>query len=195
MDESDSTNELMASVGEAINAWSSIEWALDGLFGSISGTDSTRSSIIMASIISLEARLQVIDNLIGKISIRDELRTYWSRCFNRIKKQARKRNELAHFTVVSRFFEGKGKSPVLLPYFSVGRLSIAPAKNGTPVIRELGHKDIQHRASVFYGLAAAVRWLSVEMRVEQGKRAVNHLPITDLVQLLLQPIDQTPTES
>lgn len=190
----DSTQDLMASVGEAINAWSGVEWALDGLFGSISGTDGLRSSIIMASIIALEARLQVIDNLLAQFKIRDELRTFWNRSYNRIKKQARKRNELAHFTVVNRFEQGDPTGPVLLPYFSVGKLGMAPVKSGVPQMKELRISDIQYRATVFNELAAALRWFNCELGVELGKREANQLPATDLVQQLLRPDDPTPTE-
>ena len=193
MAESDSTNELMLAVATALDAWSRIEFTLEGIFVLASGMDGERGCIVMASIVALEARLQVCNNLIRTGPLPDNLKLFYSRFYNKTRKEMKKRNELAHFTIIT----SGGlipKEAKLLPYFSLGRIALQ-VTDDVVNLTELNTANIKERAERFADIGAALRWLHGQMLVEQGKSQENRAPVNDLVQHFLRPDDQNPKEN
>lgn len=189
-------NDLLVSVGHALHSWSMVECALENTFAALSGTDLTKSHLIMGSIIQLETRLRICSNLIADAEVKEHLKTFWTRAADRIARQAEKRNALAHFSLVEEHGPGTTGGPTLIPYYSIGRmvLSSSQPKAKRYRIQRLGVPEIIERIGHFNDLTIALYWFSDELGVEQGRLATNIQPVIDLVHHLLRPIDPTPQE-
>ena len=184
------TDDIMLAVANALDAWSRIEFALEGIFIAVSGMDHDRGSVVMASIVALEARLAVCNNLIERSAFSGSSKLFWGRFYNKVRKEMKKRNELAHFTIIRPGSLGPSEAK-LLPYFTMGRVAMA---NGGNLI-ELNTADITARGERFAGLAAALRWFFGQLNDELGKPLASRAPATDLVRHFLRPVDPTPIEN
>jgi len=107
---------LILGIGECIVAWSNLEHKLADLFSFLVESEGPPLDYIWYSIISFEARMKCL-NAACKKGIRDEDLIYlWSKLATKITRNVRKRNQLAHSTLV-----GDDKRPgksFLAPYYT-----------------------------------------------------------------------------
>jgi hypothetical protein len=118
-----------AAVGEALQAWSSVEHELERLFVTLLKTNTKLGRIVMASIISFRARVLVCNNLVIALAPSETIRERWINIYNRLLRKYEKRSELAHFAVTSiSDADGENERHRLIPYFTFGNLDILSAR-------------------------------------------------------------------
>jgi hypothetical protein len=162
---------LLAEVGRAITNFSQIESALADVFCALAGLDKFRSEVIMASIVSFEARIQVCNNLVSLHPLEGGLAPIWPKLFKKLSKALAKRNQLAHSTPV---FVNDGVA--LAPYLSAGNLWLGrPSANLTV-------EEIVQRGNSFIELMAALHWLANTIDHQRNHRTDFRLPIPSLIQ-------------
>jgi len=168
--------ELYASIGQALTAWSGVEWQLSRLFSqSISpkGFDPTLSSSVAErafwSVHSFEAKLKMTNATIKESFYwaEDDLLKKWTNLKNRLSKSNSCRNKIAHGSVVQHN-QGQGdgsivKSVYFSPYYwdrdaKMGRKFI-PANE--PPVEKLTVKDILKASVRFVVLKEDIHALSL----------------------------------
>ena len=187
---------LLTEVGRSLQNFSGIEWALDYFFGAILSSDTLfESNIIMASIVSFEARVKVCRNLVLMRPLRDDhLNLIWTKLAERMLKQLKQRNELAHFRTISLTI-GKGKTfAALVPYYSSGKFFLDGQKDQRPGTH-LTLAQIKERGKAFSETAGAMDWLTSQIERKPFRRFA--APANDLVRhlqsLAAQNLEEPPS--
>lgn len=173
-------SRLTEEVGEALHQWSMVEIELATLFEVASEMPNHNAAqATMAAIVSFEARLQVCHAVLAFYELSDLHSRYWTRLFNRLSKKAKKRNELAHFAVIS--VEAEEGAPIwlLMPYFSLGQLALKHRRKGH-IGDGLSAEQIRERAVSFHLLMEQVAWFRAEIQVMQGRLEANLRPVPGL---------------
>lgn len=92
---------IATRVGQALHSWSTVELELAWLFTIITEIPDRRiSQVAFAAIVSFDARVQMCNSIMPLVTMNDVHRRYWTWLYNRLTKKVKKRNELAHFTIV-----------------------------------------------------------------------------------------------
>lgn len=183
--------KFTTAVGEALHQWSMVEMQLASLFVVISRMpDYTAGQAAMAAVVSFEARLQVCNAVLMFLDLSDFQSKYWTRLFNRLLKKLKKRNELAHFSIVE-LHGPEGIDRRLMPYFSVGNAAVTHKRRGVIGV-SLTLEEVRLRGIHFHLLAEEVAWFTREMQIVVGTHSTNDGPVPDLVHQLRSEGDQTP---
>ena len=117
------TTQLYFSVGQCLTAWNGVEGLLATLVEhGHSKTEYYENDIAVGywAIVSLEARIAWCDAIAShrlRGSQYAELRERWTTIVNRLKKKARKRNEIAHGRVISTVTR-VGPTTFFVPYYN-----------------------------------------------------------------------------
>lgn len=192
--------ELAALVGQALDKWSHVEMELASLFRYLTDIpDQMVAHVAMASIQSFDARVQVCNNLMDVVTTSPLHEAYWKWLYNRLTKLAKKRNEIAHFTIVGWETEWLKDEPTppekvlwrVVPYFSLGRMIITRNNHN----EGLSAVQLNERTALFHELWGQVAWLRAEIQVLKGKLKANQIPVPDRVQELRDIASQTPTDT
>lgn len=189
--------ELAGLAGQALDQWSHVELELASLFQYLTKMpDAMIAQVAVASIKSFDARVQVVNNIIGLVGLPQLHRDYWKWLYNRLTKLAKKRNEIAHFTIVEWGEDDdmlrKGSEKTiwrLVPYFSLGRMVMEHSEG-------LSAKQIRERGQLFNTLYRDVAWLRFEVQMRRGKPKsrpkANPIPVPDRVLELRAEASRTP---
>lgn len=147
------------------------------------------AQVTMASIVNFNARLQVCNNIMPLANLTALHLRYWQWLYNRLTSLSKKRNEIAHFTIVE-WTDVHGKNGVyrLVPYFSMGRLVLDTGEG-------LSLAQVRERGETFNTLMYHTSWLRAEVQVLRGIIGANPIPTPDRVRELDTPDDQTPKET
>lgn len=109
------------AVGKALDAWTKVEIAIEPLFACLSDADELKAKIAMASIVSFQARLDVCNSLVAQSHASRELRLKWHAITKRMSKKYKRRNEIAHFSVIDwRNADTGAITTCLIPYWTSG---------------------------------------------------------------------------
>lgn len=149
-------DRLAMSAGYALSTWTQIEYYISLLFQNISGiADEETALILMSSIISFDARLTVIDTVFSRSAHSDDFKLIWERLSSRIRVQARQRNQVAHFQIISLFEYGKpgGPQAVFVPFHT-------PADAFKNLPKRLTIDQIVEMRNTWQHLANAAQWLN-----------------------------------
>jgi len=172
-------SKLTDEVGQALHQWSLVEMEVANLFEVTSGMPNHNAAhAAMAAIVSFEARLKVCHSVLAFFELGTLHATYWQRLYHRLLKKLKKRNELAHFSVLCIGSPGD-ETWRLVPYFSIGRWVLDQHTTGKPQ-QGLSVEQIRERALSFHQLMKDVVWFRYEMQVRLGTLSGNPLPAPDL---------------
>lgn len=170
---------ILMTVGYALSRFSRIENWLSILFAEVSTIKSEQMAhVIMSSIVSVDARLLVCHNTMLRSGVLKRHINLWTPLYNAISRAAKKRNELAHFSVTMLTYRGK-PSVMLDPYGSPGKFF--QGKHNY-----LSLAEVTERAKHFDDLGDVIQWLSHDVAAWKGKRPKVHEPMPDLARQLLQ---------
>jgi hypothetical protein len=161
------SDALARAAGYALSTWTIVENRLTDLFREISGTEQLKAHVIMDAIISFDARLKVVCDLMELCPWEEAERNIWNILVNRLTEQHKKRHHLAHFQIINRS-DGKHTRAVLSPFFST-----LAAQTGK--LREMSAKDIDERSQRFRACAICLAWF-VQAASLQKSRPEEPLP-------------------
>lgn len=180
---------IATRVGQALHSWSTVELELAWLFTIITEIPDRRiSQVAFAAIVSFDARVQMCNSIMPLVTMNDVHRRYWTWLYNRLTKKVKKRNELAHFTIVIWENETGAQSVRLVPYYSEGS-QIFQQNNGLSI------DQIEERDQSFTTLQSHLAWLRAEMEVLKGLLLINPLPIPDRVHELRNEVSPKPSSA
>ena len=146
-------DDIARAVGLALSTWTIIETRLTQLFLIISTVqDNNKGYLMIDAIVSFDARLKIVTQLIGASGWPQLETKMWALLVEKIQKQQKRRNELAHFMIVNQS-RGGPTEVVLIPFYSFGK-----AMRGET--RPLRLRDLKEREMRFRELALAVAWFT-----------------------------------
>lgn len=94
--------EFFAALGEAIAEWYWVELRLFYMISRLLGfKDIKAAGAAFSAVVNFNARLQMVESAFQTAIQDEELRAEWRRLHRRLKKHARKRNGIAHLTVIT----------------------------------------------------------------------------------------------
>jgi len=167
---------LAVAVGYALSSRTGLENNLTLLFQTIAQMKEERKAlVVMASIVSFDARHRVICELMDLWNWDPIDLKMWHTLATRIQRQQKRRNELAHFQLIS--FGGMKPEDchmALVPYYP-------QAKALTGIKKRLLVPDIWERNERFRELAATVSWFTRSAKLSPSQRAKSPEPDTGLI--------------
>lgn len=174
------TDELLLFVGKCINAWSMIEWNMAHLFMSLHDKLDDPGALrhVFSGVVSFEVRLAMLN-----LTVQNDKRlsprfiTSWNALFNKLSKSARKRNEVAHFTIAVNHEDIVNPKIRLYPFWS----------GMTDPGLGLSAKDLAERLASFHALSKRVERFWWHILLVRKQRVECHMPITDPDHLLDNP--------
>jgi hypothetical protein len=96
---SDEEERFYGALGKAITQWQEVEQALAMLFLDAHTQDTwLRANVVFHSVLSFETRMDMVDAAL-KVSRSKAFLAKWEPLFKRCAKRAKRRNQLAHFTL------------------------------------------------------------------------------------------------
>ncbi len=185
------TDAFFTEVGRALNNFSSIEQGLERLFCAITDVNPTIGFAAMASIISFEARLVMCENIPKVGPLKEPLASLWPKIFARMREQLKKRNELAHFALVTLTIGENKLGLRLVPYHSWGKTTLS--RGAQP---NLGLAEIKQRAADFHEIAGVLQWLTQKVMEQRGRAWLPsefHMPDPPLIQRLRSALQDSQT--
>jgi hypothetical protein len=169
-------SNLAVAVGYALSSWTGLENNLTLLFQTIAQMkEEQKALVVMASIVSFDARHKVVCELMDAWDWDGLDLKMWHTLANRIQRQQKRRNELAHFQLVS--FGGAKPEDchmALVPYFT-------QAKAYSGITKRLFAADIWERNERFRELAASVSWFTRSAKLSPRQRQASPEPDTGLI--------------
>lgn len=145
------TDDIARGVGRALSTWTIIETRVTQLFLHISSvSDPNKGYLIIEAIVSFDARLKIVTDLIAVSNWPKVELEMWRKLAKRIRENQSKRNELAHFMLVNTS-NGRKTEAVAVPYFSHGKALRGESK-------PLRLNEITQREKNFREIAIAVAW-------------------------------------
>ena len=178
------SHALAQAAGYALSTWTIIETNLTKLFQIISELpDGNKAHLIMEAIISFDARLKVVSNIMDVFPWADEEREIWGLLVNRIQKQQKRRNQLAHFMIIN-VSDGAVTNARLSPFYSQG----AAFRNELTL---LAVTDIEERSRRFRDLANAVNWFGAAAMQLKNKPEAALRPDNDPIRDIRNSIAQS----
>src|SRR5262245_49679864 len=104
------TDDLLLAVGHALRTWGMFELMLAQLFGMLSDySDYKKAYAIFETIISFETRVDILDALMALEGLTPLEHETWRRFSSKIRKNHKKRHELAHFSVLNYVHQETGQ--------------------------------------------------------------------------------------
>ena len=176
-------NPILLAVGQALRQWSAVEVGLAGIFAILADIpDPMKAHRIIDAIVSFDARLDVVDALMSEEALTPlELET-WKRAAAKLKKQYKKRHELAHFSIVNTISNGKDNIR-LSPFLTYGQFL-------RDELRYLTVPEIDARRKGFGELVAALMWFQAEAGKRRVPRPSNPMPEPPLIVRLKESATQ-----
>lgn len=174
---SDTVDELAIAIGHALSAWTSVEMALADLFEQVSGLPTVKAHILMASIVSFDARMAVCNALMNDSDDFRDVLPLWHKVGERILKGYKSRHQIAHFS-----FLGNEQGVSISPYFSIGNAFLGKTKN-------LGVAEISHKRERFDELKTAVYWFVMRHKTRNMQTKIELK--SDLIRRLQNSDDQS----
>jgi hypothetical protein len=149
-------SEFAQAVGEALHQWSMVELELATLFERVSGIPNRDAAqAAMAAIVSFNARVQVCQAVLAFWELSEDERSAWSALVKRMTNMLKKRNALAHFTILAMETEDGKQIWQLFPYFSLGQLATNNLKQDH-IMDGLSLQEIRSRGVNFHLLGNAL---------------------------------------
>jgi len=169
--------ELAVAIVEALSAWSVVEVQLTRLFATLSDLETfqdgafnynKKAHLIFDTIKSFEARLEIIDALMGAEGLSElELET-WNRCSLRLGKLYKRRHPLAHF-VYMQATSNAGKDAQIAPFFTLGAAMRQDVKSLTTA-------QITERKDHFEEMLHPISYFEYDALKRRGLRLDNPMP-------------------
>jgi hypothetical protein len=164
-------DEIARKTGWALSAWTQIEFQIAHLFSRISYIPNEEQSLaIMKTIISLDTRIDVVITLIDKSHLQNDLKPLLIRLLNKIKKQSKRRNYIAHFAIINvmEFTEGMQWVAALIPFANPSLIY-----EGFPT--KLNAKDIEEMRVRWLNIASCLEWF-VKILSSDPETPKEHIP-------------------
>lgn len=183
------TDELYLLVGRCLDAWSMIEWNMAHLFMSLHDQPDEHSALrqVFNGIASLEVRLAMLNLTIQSDKRLSPLFVIrWNSLFNKLSKSAKRRNEVAHFTIAVNHMEDIDNPKIRLYPFWSGM---------TDPGLGLSAGDLRNRLASFHALSQRVDRFWWYIQLVRGRRTECHIPISGPDHLLDNPFVPLPTEA
>lgn len=188
-DDQEAYDALTQAVGRALDSWSQIEFYMAETFQTMSGIpDAKTAHAVVASIVSLDARLDVCSTLIRMSDQPSLIKKYWNGLRTRTAKQSKKRNGIAHFTIIKAKTTDDEEFWALAPFFSLGQ--IANAEIGSGELKTHSVKTISEMRESFEALTLEYRWFNFEIHPQKDQRGVNIFPEPHSYQRLRDETDE-----
>ena len=172
---------LVYEVGNCIMSWAGVEHSLCLLFMSLMKLPIENAVAIWDSIVSLEAKLSMLNVVVRQNTTDTDILPIWDKIFVRISKKYRKRHEIAHGCIMVI----NDERIVFVPYGTMTSIFDSAG-------RRLSADQIAQRNKSFHELGRAIEWIttSVPLRRDNAVAALPEAP--DLVRQLQTLIAQTP---
>lgn len=154
MSEAYSKHQLvMMAVGTAINSWNQVESGMGILFLAVSDiANPYKAGAIFDRMVSFETRLAVLDAAMEfEALISEDEKLIWTNLSARLRKNYKKRHEVAHFTTGTP--EDMAEGAGIFPYFTWN-------KHHTSNTKLLTQPQILERSLKFSALSNCVTWFS-----------------------------------
>lgn len=173
--------ELYQLIGRCLDAWSMVEVHLSMLFMALHDRPTGKSPLRFAfdSVQSLEVRLSMVHASV----INDERNNglfaeRWNTLYNKITRFARKRAQLAHFSLVAEVYDPPMSQFVVQPFFTLSGIS-------KPKVKPLHRDQLCARREAFTKLADRVlAYTHYINATRRARRAGSSGPKADLARLL-----------
>lgn len=167
-------DHLLLAVGQALKQWSAVETSIATLFAILCEfKDEMKAHRIIDAIISFETRLDVADALMSQEDLTPlELET-WKRLVAKLKKQYKKRHEVAHFSIVNTITNSVGTLR-LSPFLTYGHFA-------RDELRYLTENEIHARRKGFADLFLALVWFQDGAYRRRGPRPGNPMQEPPLI--------------
>lgn len=137
---------LMLAMGHCLLQWATVETHLALLFHTLFGPDRETASLFWGRIRSFEAKLQILNDLVS-LRLNNTQKRLWQSLFEHTMALYRKRNQVAHSTLVS----GSNGAPALEPF------STPFSENA----RTLSKSDLDVFAKEFSELTSAILYFNL----------------------------------
>jgi hypothetical protein len=117
------THDLYTAVGYALSRWSAVEWELCNLFVRCMTAMISDAPVSQAfwAVLAFEAKLKMAHAVISRrCKDKPDYLSQWTTIHNRLTAQSKKRNKIAHGTVMQWEWEASGVTKIdvfLAPYF------------------------------------------------------------------------------
>lgn len=189
-------DEFYAAIGKCLHAWSSVEMALAELFVSLHDAelDQTKRHLRAAfdAIQSLDVRLSMINASVQSDPRNEAIfKEKWGALYNKTSRMARKRHQVAHFSISAYHTRGNSEPPVFkLEPFST--LTSAMANSGrTP----LTYEHLYAREQSFRKLSGQIMRHCRYLWLVRGRSTLDRELIADPAHLLGIGDAPNPTDS
>jgi hypothetical protein len=156
---------MIYAIGEALTNWSLVETELLRCFEAMTEIQSRKIALtIHGSIINMDARLKLMNRLMGLCAITDDGRDTWPWLYNRLTRANKARNEVAHGGLIHTGGDPETGEPdehFLVPFF---------ASQGVWSPR-LTIEQVCDRARRFWELLEDISWLNSQFPQRPGSFA------------------------
>ncbi|HEX8063689.1 MAG TPA: hypothetical protein VF535_10790 [Allosphingosinicella sp.] len=185
--EDEEIHRIHVAVGEALSEWSQVEKMLVFCFAEIVPVrNPTVPWIIFTSIINMDARIKLMNELIPYAGLSKDGFAAWGWLYNRLTRCNKARNELAHFTIGAEIIDGIRYPTALMPFFQA---NFARFRS-----KRLTSSQITDRTRRFGELAEDLYWLLQQFPRIEGRPVPKPEPMPERVTLHLQAVRSTPQE-
>jgi hypothetical protein len=167
---------LKYAIGEALQQWSRVEAALTFCFGDLTGLGRCGrpySRIIFGSIINMDARVKLMNQLVRASDILPDGRDAWPWLYNRLMRANKGRNQVTHATIVEFSKNGESDGVSLVPYFVSQGHTLRHVR--------LSAKQIMQRSDLFRELGDHIWWLRSQFPLPEGTPGGGPVPIPEKV--------------
>lgn len=171
-------DELFYSIGRCLMTWANVELHLLLIFRDCLGMDSHMADTVWTSVINFDAKMTVLDNTMKSLYVpkRGNLDD-WQILSEYVRKLAKRRNEIAHATLIKNI-DGKTKTVTahLEPFFvsKPGKVKITA-------------EDVYERERMFDEACNGLFWLRGQRtkgRTQPGPPERSAIPMPDLLRRL-----------
>lgn len=160
---------FFAAFGQALDSWTSVEASLYRIFlGCVSPAEHRVAAAIYYATTGFKTKLEITD-AVAKVAFEGQAElAKWEKLRKRADKKSKKRNELAHYDVLSDPKRGEGRRFLLVNSL------LDPLRESHGTFLEavaLGINELNKRCEVFTELAHRLR----DFHTDYGKGAVHYL--------------------
>lgn len=183
---SDTDADLARAVGFTLNAWSLVEEKLAVLFqGLLEHHRIETAFVIMATIVSFETRLAVVDALVQREPLLEDEIALWDKLKVKIGKGYKSRHQVAHFSFMYAWKDNELSWTKLAPFYSFGGAIL-----GNESL--IGVAEIEQKRVRFKELEDALDWMGRYLNMRRYSSEVSLQPEPALIVHLRQQITGTP---
>ena len=177
-------DHILLAVGQALKQWSAVETGIAALFAILCGfKDEMKAHRIIDAIISFDTRLDVTDALMGQEDIAPLEMETWKKLVLKLRKQYKKRHEVAHFSIVNTITHGVDNLR-LSPFLTYGHFA-------RDDLRYITEEEIHARRKGFGDLFLALVWFQDAAYRRRGPRPGTPMQETPLIVHLKELAAQT----